>query len=126
MAAAPSTRTDGVLLWCLDEYLIYSIYTLCSLLMFECVQAYSRYKSVRRLREDAVGGSVYGCNGGKNGDDDDGTDAVECYLMGSWTTVPARRLVVGDLVSLVSPSSHHTGDAAGGGGGCPHHFKLEQ
>ena len=101
-----------VMLWCLDEYWMYAIYTLLSLLLFECVQAYSRYKSVRRLREDAIGG------GGVDGDedeDDDGADAVECYRMGTWTTVPARRLVVGDVVSLVSPAAHNN-DYAGGGG----------
>ena len=53
-----------VLLWCLDEYWIYAIYTLCSLLLFECVQAYTRNKSVRRLREDAIGSSSSSGGGG--------------------------------------------------------------
>lgn len=103
-----------VLLWCLDEYWIYAVYTLCSLLLFECVQAYTRYKSVRRLREDAIGGSGGGGGGGSessdeynnNNDNDNGMDVVECYRNKTWITVSARQLVVGDIVSLVSsPSS---------------------
>ena len=101
-----------VLLWCLDEYWIYAIYTLCSLLLFECVQAYTRYKSVRRLREDAIGGSGGGGGGGSessdeyNNDNDYGMDVVECYRNKTWITVSVRQLVVGDIVSLVSsPSS---------------------
>ena len=110
-------QTLCVMLWCLDEYWMYSIYTLCSLLMFESVQAYSRYKSVRRLREDAIGFDGNGDGNGNDDDndfnDDDGTDAVECYRMGAWTAVPVRRLVVGDVVSVVSTSAHD-GDAGGG------------
>ena len=94
-----------VLLWCLDEYWIYAIYTLCSLLLFECVQAYTRYKSVRRLREDAIGGSSSSSNGGggvsdeyhdndnsnNNDYDDYGTNnIVECYRMKTWITVHVR------------------------------------
>ena len=106
-----------VLLWCLDEYWIYAVYTLCSLLLFECVQAYTRYKSVRRLREDAIGGSGGGGGGGSessdeynnNNDNDNGMDVVECYRNKTWITVSARQLVVGDIVSLVSsPSSSST------------------
>ena len=102
-----------VLLWCFDEYWIYAIYTLCSLLLFECVQAYTRYKSVRRLREDAIGGSGGGGSESSdeynNNDNDYGMDdnnIVECYRNMTWITVSVRQLVVGDIVSLVSsPSS---------------------
>ncbi|KAL3759437.1 hypothetical protein ACHAWU_000736 [Discostella pseudostelligera] len=92
-----------VMLWCLDEYWIYAIYTLISLLMFESVQAFTRWKGVKRLREDVSGADI---------DDDDHNKRpipkklVECYRMGKWTTVPTNQLLVGDIISVISPSLH--------------------
>lgn len=92
-----------VMLWCLDEYWIYAIYTLMSLLLFESVQAYTRWKGVKRLREDVSGADI---------DDDNHNKKtvpkkiVECYRMGKWVTVPTNQLVVGDIISVVSPSLH--------------------
>jgi cation-transporting ATPase 13A1 len=100
-----------VLLWCLDEYWIYALYTLCSLVLFECVQAYTRYKSVRQLRLDAIGnsdgGNDYEYNENNENNDDYKMDdnIVDCYRNKIWITVSVRQLVVGDIVSLVSSSS---------------------
>ncbi|KAL7544835.1 hypothetical protein ACHAWF_008199 [Thalassiosira exigua] len=92
-----------VALWCLDEYWMYALFTLGSLLMFEAVQAANRYKSVKRLREEVTGGDGDGADGGGN---DARRRRVECYRSGEWRTLPASQLVVGDVVSLVSPSIH--------------------
>lgn len=40
-----------VLLWCLDEYWYYALFTLFTLILFECTVAQSRLKNLSRLRE---------------------------------------------------------------------------
>ncbi|KAL7498233.1 hypothetical protein ACHAWT_006367 [Skeletonema menzelii] len=93
-----------VLLWSLDEYWIYALFTLGSIVMFECIQALNRWKSVKRLREEVVGGS-------SNSADGDGArkqeEVVECYRFGEWMSVPTDELVAGDVISLISPSIHN-------------------
>jgi len=97
-----------VMLWSLDEYWIYALFTLGSIVMFECIQALNRWKGVKRLREEVVGG----------GDDDDDNnnhsgqkkkkhEVVECYRFGEWMNVPTNELVAGDVISLISPSIHN-------------------
>jgi len=88
-----------VLLWSLDEYWMYAIFTLGTLIMFESLQAMNRWKSVKRLREEVSGGSEGGNSGRK--------EIVECYRMGEWITIATNELVVGDVISLVSPSIHN-------------------
>jgi len=72
--------------------------------MFECIQALNRWKSVKRLREEVVGGS-------SNSADGDGArkqeEVVECYRLGEWMSVPTDELVAGDVISLISPSIHN-------------------
>jgi len=91
-----------VLLWSLDEYWMYAIFTLGTLVMFESLQAMNRWKSVKRLREEVSGGSGGG-EGGGNGR----KESVQCYRMGEWITIATNELVVGDVISLVSPSIHN-------------------
>ncbi len=43
------------MLWSLDEYWMYAIFTLMTLLLFEAIQAGMRYKNVKRLREEVPG-----------------------------------------------------------------------
>jgi len=92
-----------VLLWSLDEYWMYAIFTLGTLVMFESLQAMNRYKSVKRLREEVSGGSRGEDGGGNSGR----KELVECYRMGEWITIATNELVVGDVISLVSPSIHN-------------------
>ena len=100
-----------VILWSLDEYWMYALFTLCMLIMFEFTMAYNRWRGVKRLREEVAGGGV--------DDDDDEEDVttthnntssstvIECYRNGEWITISSNQLVVGDIVSLVSSSSRH-------------------
>lgn len=45
-----------VLLWCLDEYWYYAVFTFFALLMFESTVAYNRLKSLERLRSHTMHG----------------------------------------------------------------------
>jgi cation-transporting ATPase 13A1 len=97
-----------VILWSLDEYWMYALFTLFSLIMFEWTMAYNRWKGVKRLRDEVAGS-----------DDDDGNQeergvpnsssmsrspSVECFRNGKWISLSSKQLVVGDIVSLVSPT----------------------
>jgi predicted P-type ATPase len=92
-----------VILWSMDEYWMYAIFTLCSLIMFELAMAYNRWKGVKRLREEVVGADVGGGESEANGKGKH-KRFVECYRMGKWTSIATNELVVGDIISLVSPS----------------------
>ena len=70
--------------------------------MFECIQALNRWKSVKRLREEVVGGADGdGMNKKKKKKKQ---EMVECYRLGEWMSVPTDELVAGDVISLISPS----------------------
>jgi cation-transporting ATPase 13A1 len=94
-----------VILWSLDEYWMYALFTLFSLVMFELTMAYNRWKGVKNLREEvSVSGEI---------DDEDRerqhhhrtkSPLVECFRHGEWNTLPSNQLVVGDIISLVSPT----------------------
>jgi cation-transporting ATPase 13A1 len=45
-----------VLLWCLDEYWYYAVFTFFALLMFESTVAYNRLKSLERIRSHTLNG----------------------------------------------------------------------
>ena len=70
---------------------MYALFTLLTLLLFEAIQAGQRYKNVSRLREEVTGAAG---------------NSHTCYRGGEWLTLPSSELVVGDVVSLVSPSVH--------------------
>ena len=94
-----------VLLWSLDEYWMYALLTLGTLVLFESMQALNRWKSVKHLREEVGGGgSESEKNGGKM---KKSSNKVECYRGREWMTLPTNELVVGDIISLVSPSIHN-------------------
>ncbi len=90
-----------VALWSLDEYWIYALFTLMSLVMFECTVAYNRWKGVKRLREEVEGGSGEEAS---EEDIDQKVQIVECYRGDAWISVPSHQLIVGDIVSVISPS----------------------
>jgi cation-transporting ATPase 13A1 len=85
-----------VLLWCLDEYWYYAIFTLFTLILFECSVAYTRLKDLQRLRDTLrmpFGVWVY---------------------RNQWELVSSEELVVGDIVSLSSSSTSQHVDHEGG------------
>lgn len=87
-----------VLLWCLDEYWYYALFTLFTLVLFECTVAYTRLKNLQRLRETL-------------------RPAVNVWVWRDslWGMVSSQDLVTGDVISLSS-----TSDAAGYGHGHGH------
>mmetsp|Transcript_7115 Transcript_7115/g.13481 ORF Transcript_7115/g.13481 Transcript_7115/m.13481 type:complete len:1425 (+) Transcript_7115:81-4355(+) len=87
-----------VLLWCLDEYWYYAIFTLFTLILFECTVAHSRLKNLQRLRETLrphFGVWVYRCR--------------------VWEKIRSESLVAGDIVSLSSSGAEEVGHAVEGG-----------
>lgn len=74
-----------VLLWSLDEYWYYAIFTLCTLVIFECTIAFNRRKSLQRLR-DTLKGSYN----------------IPVYRYGEWEYVSTEHLIAGDIVCLLS------------------------
>lgn len=79
-----------VLLWCLDEYWYYAVFTFFALLMFESTVAYNRLKSLERLRSHTLNGHekfVWAYRPayppGENG----------------WVKISAKELLPGDIVS---------------------------
>ncbi|KAL9179232.1 hypothetical protein ACHAXT_008522 [Thalassiosira profunda] len=97
-----------VTLWCMDEYWMYAVFTLMTLLLFESVQALNRWRSVKRLREEVVGADV-GAEANNTTSAHHVKQRVECYRQGEWTTLPTNELVVGDVVGLASPSAPNGG-----------------
>ena len=78
-----------VLLWCLDEYWYYAVFTFFALLMFESTMAYNRLKSLQRLRSYTVHSQKLllayrpAYPPGKNG----------------WVQISVAEMVPGDIVS---------------------------
>jgi cation-transporting ATPase 13A1 len=75
-----------VLLWSLDEYWYYAIFTFCALVMFESTVAYNRLSGLQRLHQA----------GHK------GTQRIWVRRCDQWMTLQTRELVPGDLVNLTS------------------------
>lgn len=74
-----------VMLWSLDEYWYYAIFTLVMLILFECTQAFNRLKSFQRLR-NTLRPAYY----------------VLTYRKMKWVPILTDSLVAGDLISLTS------------------------
>ncbi len=77
-----------VLLWCLDEYWYYALFTLFTLILFECTVAHTRLRNLLRLRE-TLRMPFY----------------VWTYRCMKWQKVLTNELVVGDVISLSSDST---------------------
>ena len=87
-----------VVLWCLDEYWYYSIYTLISLILFECTLCYQRLMGLRRLRETLrVPFEVWVFRGGSSSNNGEEGDSRP-----RWQIVMSDDIVTGDLISLTS------------------------
>ncbi|KAL7577622.1 hypothetical protein ACA910_015141 [Epithemia clementina (nom. ined.)] len=83
-----------VLLWSLDEYWYYAIFTLCALILFESTLAYNRQQSLQRLHHAG------------NTNSDQRIWVRRTLAIGSiarptsWMLLPKAELVPGDFVSL--------------------------
>ena len=79
-----------VVLWSLDEYWYYAIFTLLALLMFESTVAFNRRQSVERLRSSMRH-----------------AQHVYVYRVQKWMVISSEELVPGDIVSLSFPNHSH-------------------
>jgi cation-transporting ATPase 13A1 len=94
-----------VVLWSLDEYWIYALYTLGALLVFESTVAYNRLRGLERLRNAGHSGTdrVWVRRGTAVGEESD--EAGGKYPAALWVPVLSKELVPGDIVSLSSGST---------------------
>lgn len=79
-----------VVLWSLDEYWYYALFTLGALLMFESTVAYNRRASVERLRNSMRH-----------------AQHVYVYRLKKWMVVNSMEVVPGDILSLSSRNHVH-------------------
>jgi len=82
-----------VVLWSLDEYWYYAIFTLFALLLFESTVAFNRLKNLERLR-----GTLRHAY------------HILSYRYGQWIYLQTDELVPGDVVSLSSTNVSHGGE----------------
>lgn len=76
----------SAMLWAVDEYVQYTLFTLLTIVMMEGTTAFQRHKTMRQLR--GLGVQSF---------------AVYCKRMGEWVVVPSEDLVPGDVISLRTP-----------------------
>ena len=88
-----------VVLWSLDEYWYYALFTLFALLMFESTVAYNRLQGLQRLHQAGHKGTdrVWVRRGG-----------LSYKSEASWVMIPTRELVPGDFISLSSSNIQQT------------------
>eukprot|EP00210_Caulerpa_lentillifera_P008560 g8165.t1 len=83
-------QTFCVGLWCLDEYWMYSVFTLFLLVFFECTVAGQRLRNLQHLRNLQSPGQL-----------------TNVFRKGKWERIPAELLLPGDLISISQPPSGH-------------------
>ena len=79
-----------VMLWAIDDYLVYSLFNLFMVLMFEGTVVFQRIQSLKALR--GMGNP---------------SRLVYVHRSGRWTQVDTSALLPGDLVSLTRIQPHH-------------------
>lgn len=80
-----------VLLWAIDDYIVYSFFSLSMVLLFEGVGVMQRIKSLQALTNMG--------NPSRN---------VYVYRSGQWTSVDSAELLPGDIVSLTRVQPHRS------------------
>eukprot|EP01112_Ceratiomyxa_fruticulosa_P014550 TRINITY_DN4179_c0_g1_i1.p1 TRINITY_DN4179_c0_g1~~TRINITY_DN4179_c0_g1_i1.p1 ORF type:complete len:1212 (-),score=248.16 TRINITY_DN4179_c0_g1_i1:31-3666(-) len=84
-----------VLLWCMDEYWYYSIFTLFMLLIFEATVAQSRLRNFTQLRAMANKPAQF----------------INVWRKGKWNKISSWEIVPGDLCSVVREESKEEKEA---------------
>jgi hypothetical protein len=79
------------LLWSLDEYWMYALFTFLSLVLFEWTQAYNRRMNVERLRSQSNSALAH-----------EHANSVMVYRQTSWGWIHTSDVVPGDIISLVA------------------------
>ena len=72
-----------VLLWCLDEYWYYAVFTLIMLVSLECMVVFQQKRNLSSVREMIRE-----------------PGSIQAYRDNKWEQIPSNRLVPGDLISL--------------------------
>mmetsp|Transcript_35059 Transcript_35059/g.99382 ORF Transcript_35059/g.99382 Transcript_35059/m.99382 type:complete len:1266 (-) Transcript_35059:109-3906(-) len=82
-----------VLLWCMDEYVYYSLFTLLMLVVFESTVVQTRLRDLNELRSLQAPKQF-----------------IQVYRGGKWERLPGECLLPGDIISIVRPSGFDEGE----------------